>query len=239
VHELRHRQVASGPPVVLDEEVGGEVRLSELLGQVVQRARLAGARFTDDDEVVVRRNIDTLKRELGLESLQLLQQVHGDTVQTVTAATHGTIPIGDAAVTGERGVGLLITGADCPTVFLASEERLAALHCGWRPVAAGIIERAARSFAGARFEAAIGPGICQDHFEVGEEVVAAMGADGAAHTTGRQLDLRGVIRARLQRLGAGHIHTVDRCTHCEPEFFFSHRRDGAPTGRQAGVAWRI
>lgn len=195
--------------------------------------------FTDDDEVLVRRNIDTLKSELGLESMQLLQQVHGDVVQTVTAATHGTIPIADAAVTEERGVGLLITGADCPTVFLASESRLAAIHCGWRPVAAGIIERTVRSFAGERFHAAIGPGICQDHFEVGEEVVAAMGPDGEAHADGRQLDLRGVIRTRLERAGAANVHEVSRCTHCEPEFFFSHRRDGAPTGRQAGVAWRI
>lgn len=195
--------------------------------------------FTDDDDVTVRKNIDSLKSDFNLKSLQLLRQVHGENVETVTPATHGTIPIADGAVTNERGVGLLITGADCPTVFLASGVRLAALHCGWRPVAAGIIESAAQMFGGEPFEAAIGPGICQDHFEVGPEVVAAMGSDGADHAAGRQLDLRGVINARLERAGATHVHMIDRCTHCEPELFFSHRRDGGATGRQAGIAWRI
>lgn len=195
--------------------------------------------FTDDDRVVVRRNIDALGRDFGLEAIQLLHQVHGDVIADVNDSTRGTIPIGDGAVTTERHVGLLITGADCPTVFLSSEDQLAALHCGWRPVAAGLIEDAARRFSRQRFEAVIGPGICQDHFEVGPEVVDAIGADGEEFSAGRQLDLRGVIKARLERLGAAHVHIVDRCTHCEPELFFSHRRDGAPTGRQAGIAWRI
>lgn len=195
--------------------------------------------FTDDEDTVVRRNIDALKEEIGLRSMQLLRQVHGETIEEVTPATHGTIPIADGAFTSERGVGLLITGADCPTVFLASGDRLTALHCGWRPLAAGIIENGARMFQGETFEAAIGPGICQDHFEVGPEVLEAMGADGTAHAAGRQLDLHSLIRARLERAGAKHVHTVARCTHCEPELFFSHRRDGGATGRQAGVAWRI
>jgi len=195
--------------------------------------------FTDDDESTVRKNIDGLKADFGLTSLQLLRQVHGEVIEPVTPASHGTIPIADGAITSERDVGLLITGADCPAVSLASSERLAALHCGWRPVAAGIIESAARMFEGETFEAVVGPGICQDHFEVGPEVLEAMGADGIDHSSGRQLDLRGVIRARLERSGARSVHVVERCTHCEPELFFSHRRDGAATGRQAGIAWRI
>jgi YfiH family protein len=195
--------------------------------------------FTDDDEVVVRGNIDKLKEELGLDALQLFQQVHGDVVQTVSPASHGTIPIADAGVTTERDVGIMITGADCPTVMLATEDRLAVLHCGWRPVVSGLIENAAEEFRGEPFHAVIGPGICQAHFEVGPEVVEAMGPDGAEFADGRQLDLAGVIRRRLERAGAEHIHQIDRCTFCEPELFFSHRRDAGVTGRQAGIAWRI
>jgi YfiH family protein len=187
----------------------------------------------------VRANIEQLKTELGLPTLQLLKQVHGDGLVHVTPATTGTIPIADGAITTERLAGLLITGADCPAVILASETRLAALHCGWRSVADGLIEKAAVEFAGEEFEAAIGPGICQDHFEVGSEVIAAMGADGEERATGRQLDLVGIIETRLERAGAKHVHTVNRCTYCEPEYFFSHRRDNGVTGRQAGVAWRI
>jgi YfiH family protein len=195
--------------------------------------------LTEDDEIAVRANIDQLKTELGLPTLQLLEQVHGEQLLHVTPATAGTIPIADGAITTERHAGMLITGADCPAVMLASETRLAALHCGWRPVAGGLIEKAAHEFAGEEFEAAVGPGICQKHFEVGPEVIEAMGEDGEAHADGRQLDLIGIIETRLTRAGAKHVHVVDRCTHCEPEYFFSHRRDNGVTGRQAGVAWRV
>jgi len=30
---------------------------------------------------------------------------------------------------------------------------------------------------------------------------------------------------------------VDACTSCRADLFFSHRRDGPETGRQAGVVW--
>ncbi|MBI2691905.1 MAG: laccase domain-containing protein [Solirubrobacterales bacterium] len=195
--------------------------------------------LTDDDETVVRRNIDQLKSEFELSTMQLLQQVHGGEIEHVSSATTGTIPIADGAITTERLHGLLITGADCPAVMLASENRLAALHCGWRPVAAGIIESAVAHFNGEEIHAAIGPGICQEHFEVGPEVIDAMGVDGPAHSAGRRLDLTGIIGTRLKRAGVGNVHVVNRCTHCEPEYFFSHRRDNGLTGRQAGVAWRI
>lgn len=194
---------------------------------------------TDDDQTVVRSNIDQLKSELDLPSMQLLQQVHGGDIELVSSATTGTIPIADGAITTERLHGLMITGADCPAVMLASANRLAALHCGWRSVAAGILENAVGHFGGEEIHAAVGPGICQDHFEVGQEVIDAMGVDGPAHADGRQLDLVGIIETRLKRAGVANVHVVARCTHCEPEYFFSHRRDNGVTGRQAGVAWRV
>jgi polyphenol oxidase len=33
------------------------------------------------------------------------------------------------------------------------------------------------------------------------------------------------------------VHRFDRCTACEPETFFSHRRDGGVTGRQGVIAY--
>lgn len=193
--------------------------------------------FTDDHEPTVRANLDELAAAFDHEGFQLLKQVHGEIIETVGARTRSEVPIADGAVTTERLHPILITGADCPTVFLSDGERLVALHCGWRPVAAGIIEEGAAFFEGGPFDAVVGPGICQDHFEVGPEVVEALGKDGEAAADGRQLDLVAVIRARLSRAGAELIHVVDRCTYCEPDVFFSHRRDGGVTGRQAGVAW--
>jgi copper oxidase (laccase) domain-containing protein len=52
------------------------------------------------------------------------------------------------------------------------------------------------------------------------------------------LDLRSVAHSKLGRLGVRHVEDVDHCTSCNPELFFSHRRDGPETGRQAGVVVR-
>jgi copper oxidase (laccase) domain-containing protein len=45
-----------------------------------------------------------------------------------------------------------------------------------------------------------------------------------------------VARARLQAAGVVTIEDVGICTMCSEEYF-SHRRDGGVTGRQAGIAW--
>lgn len=191
-----------------------------------------------DRSDVVERNLERLRSELELPRIQLLKQVHGSELRTIEPEHDVARPIADGATIRHRERALLITGADCPTVMIASESRLSALHCGWRPVAAGLIEKATADFATESFDAVIGPGICADHFEVGDEVIEAMGSDGPAHASGRQLDLAGLIQARLSRAGARRVHVIERCTYCEPELFFSHRRDNGTTGRQAGIAWR-
>ena len=47
-----------------------------------------------------------------------------------------------------------------------------------------------------------------------------------------------VIAAKLASGGVEHVEHVDRCTSCEPELYFSHRRDNGVTGRQAGIIVR-
>lgn len=196
-------------------------------------------RFTDDDRKTVNANIDTLQTTLGLEAFQLMHQVHSGSLTASDWGSTDEMPTADATTTTERLLGLLATGADCPPVALASASRVAILHCGWRPVAADIIETAVNAFDGEDFEAAIGPGICQKHFEVGQEVIDALQPESADAADGRQLDLRAVIATRLEKAGASKVQNVDRCTYCEPDQFFSHRRDKGATGRQAGVVWRI
>jgi copper oxidase (laccase) domain-containing protein len=110
------------------------------------------------------------------------------------------------------------------------------LHCGWRPLAAGIVEKALASFD-LPPAAVIGPGIGPCCYEVGEDVLGAFSdLDGVA--PGRMLDLRAVVRRKLQAGGVTSVEDVDLCTSCRPDLFFSHRRDGGVTGRQAGLVWR-
>src|SRR3954453_12191064 len=84
--------------------------------------------------------------------------------------------------------------------------------------------------------AAIGPGIGLCCYEVGEKVLAEFDdLDGVAR--GRMLDLTAVATALLESAGVTEIESSGLCTSSNPELFFSHRRDGDRTGRQAGLAW--
>ncbi len=52
------------------------------------------------------------------------------------------------------------------------------------------------------------------------------------------LDLRRAARRLLERAGVEAVEVSEECTSCRPELFFSHRRDGERTGRQAGLVCR-
>jgi YfiH family protein len=166
------------------------------------------------------------------------RQVHGATVETRGEAD-GAVREADGQVTRAAEPTPLVLVADCFPVVLAGGGAVAVVHCGWRGVAAGILERAVGTLDAT--SAALGPGIGPCCYEVGEEVREAFaGHDLDAMPPGR-LDLPLVIRAELERLGvpAPRIADCGICTSCNPDLFFSHRRDGGVTGRQAGLAWLV
>ncbi|MGN6201196.1 MAG: laccase domain-containing protein, partial [Solirubrobacterales bacterium] len=85
--------------------------------------------------------------------------------------------------------------------------------------------------------AAIGPGIGPCCYEVRQEVLDAFADLGDGISKGRMLDLPEVARRRLAEAGVERVESAGLCTSCEPQLFFSHRRDNGRTGRQAGIAW--
>jgi hypothetical protein len=72
---------------------------------------------------------------------------------------------------------------------------------------------------------------------VGDELLAAFDRLGPGIPDGRVLDLRLVARRLLERAGVEAVQVSEECTSCRPDLFFSHRRDGERTGRQAGLVW--
>ena len=202
--------------------------------------------LTDDDQGHVAENRGLLAAEIGLapDRIAMGWQVHGTDIHEWNAAPDGggyaepgaELDKVDGHTTGIADLGLLVLVADCFPVALIGPGRAAMLHCGWRGVAGGIVERALERFAGEPPAAAVGPGIGRCCYEVGEEVLAEFAdLDGVAD--GRMLDLRMVIRRKLEAAGVTRIDDVDLCTSCRPDLFFSHRRDNGVTGRQGGVAW--
>jgi hypothetical protein len=109
------------------------------------------------------------------------------------------------------------------------------LHCGWRGLAAGIVTRGVQAVGATA--AAIGPGVGPCCYEVGDEVLARFQPLGDGVADGGMLDLPEVARRLLADAGIERIDSSGLCTSCQPELFFSHRRDGGRTGRQAGLAW--
>lgn len=203
--------------------------------------------LTDDDPARVERNRRLVAAALGLApgSIAMGWQVHGAEIAEweapPPAGRNGFASPGaelqkvDGHATSAPGVGLLVLAADCLPVALAGGGRVAMVHCGWRGLAAGIAERAVASFAEPP-AAAVGPGIGPCCYEVGDDVRAAF-ADLEGSASGRALDLRAVADAKLRAAGVDRVEHVHLCTSCRADLFFSHRRDGGVTGRQAGVAW--
>jgi YfiH family protein len=201
--------------------------------------------LTDDDPDAVHENRGRVAAATGCPRERILygRQVHGASVRRATEPPGPDRPLGeeDGQATALPGHPALVFTADCLPVLLASERAVAAVHAGWKGLAAGVIGEgvaALRELGGdGPVHALVGPGARACCYEVGEEVQAAFAGYGA-RVGERNLDLAAVARAKLAEAGAEAIHDAGLCTMCAPELFFSHRRDGGVTGRQAGVAWR-
>lgn len=198
-----------------------------------------------DDPGRVAENRRRLAARAGVEpgSVAMGWQVHGAELREWRAQPEGgayaspgggRLPTVDGHLTARRGLALLVLAADCYPVALSNGERAAMLHCGWRGLAAGILERGVERLGGTP-AAAVGPGIGACCYEVGDEVLRALaGTSGVAR--GRRLDLRAVIARRLAAAGVTSVEHVEGCTSCLAGLYFSHRRDRGRTGRQAGIA---
>jgi YfiH family protein len=176
------------------------------------------------------------------------RQVHGTAVALVDRA--GAEPgEADAVVATAPGVTVAVVTADCVPILLAARDgRLAAaVHAGWRGLAAGMIDSALATLAelGAQPDdllAVVGPcvGVCC--YEVDEPVLAPLRErfraelDDALAPTGpghARVDLGALALAELRRvLAPGSAARVEgACTCCDAERFHSYRRDGAGAGR--------
>lgn len=201
--------------------------------------------LTGDEEVAVRENRARLADAVAIALPRFLigRQVHGVELQVRDrppdpnpfAEPGAEIDEVDAQVTTTAGLAPLVFVADCLPIALTGPAGVAMLHCGWRGLAGGIVERGVAATEAQA--AAIGPGIGPCCYEVGDEVRARFDHLGEDITSGHTLDLAAVARRQLADAGVREVDATDLCTSCEPDLFFSHRRDGGETGRQAGLVW--
>ena len=145
----------------------------------------------------------------------------------------------DGVVTDEKGVILSVTVADCLPIFLFDPEReaIGLIHAGWRGISKGIIENTVNFFVKEfasqpeKITAVIGPGLCQNHFEVGKDVALKFAnyPEAVIVNRGRILvDIKRVAGIQLKESGliSEKIQTDLDCTFCLDSEYFSYRRDG-------------
>jgi len=181
----------------------------------------------------------------------LVHQVHGCGVLDGDGAVSASQVVGegDAVVVTRPGVVAAVRVADCVPVLIAGPGGVAAVHAGWRGTAAGVVAAAVSVLcertgaAPGDLVAAVGPCISAQAYEVGDEVVQGISArvpptvfvhPGQPRP---HVDLKAANAWLLVQAGVERVDVLGHCTHGDAGFY-SHRRDGPATGRQAGViAW--
>ncbi|MCW2954192.1 MAG: hypothetical protein JWQ48_3362 [Conexibacter sp.] len=210
-------------------------------------ASLNLGRWTDDDPDAVEANRARVAAAVALppEAIAQGRQVHGTVVERVLAAPAERDAIADAdgQATALAGVAPFVLTADCLPIALVARGAVAMVHAGWRGLAGGIVAEGVRALrelgAEGPIAAAVGPGAGGCCYAVGDEVRIAFAAHGSAVRDGAKIDLKAIARRELGAAGVDEVHDSRLCTLCaDPALFFSHRRDGGRTGRQAGIAWR-
>jgi polyphenol oxidase len=153
----------------------------------------------------------------------------------------------DALVTDQPGVMVAVRTADCvPVLIHDSQQRVvAAVHAGWRGAVAGIVGKTI-GLMQSRFgsnpshlRVSIGPSAGACCYEVDEPVLVQLRREvpGWEKVVGRRsgrtyLDLKALIKEQVQAIGTRPeaTTTVNLCTICHRDLFFSYRREGKVIG---------
>lgn len=232
-----------------------------------------------DDRSAVLENYARMGEVLGVEKENFVttDQTHTTNIRVVTKADAGKgvtcnrdYTDIDGLITADKGLVLSCFTADCVPVYFVDpmKEVIGVAHSGWRGTVAGMgarmVERMVQEFGcePANIITAIGPSICQDCYEISEEVAVQFrqgfwdaenieeycreAYEARLHPTGKlllpgkeagkyQLDLwlANVVVLRSVGVLLENIDMTDICTNCNPEYLFSHRASGGKRGNLA------
>lgn len=183
------------------------------------------------------------------ENIAFPIQVHGTTVHRVESIDRTAHTQADVVMTDQTGLGIGIVTADCVPILLSAADGsvVAAIHAGWRGLAAGVIESGLQAVRASTKRlplfAAVGPAARGCCYEVDEPVRRALlelyseelegvlvpGASDRFQLDLAELATRVLIKNGLERPQVGIEHRV--CTICSGPQFESFRRDGQGAGR--------
>ena len=183
-----------------------------------------------------------LKDEFTLKNLSKNKQIHSNIVNKVDKDNIGQIIDGDAIITNEKNVPLLILTADCVPVVLVDKVNKAVglVHAGWRGTYGKICSETLQSMKenyNTNTEdvvAIIGPSIGKCCYEVSYDLVEKFSAllpnaDEKIYEIRDEkyyLDLWEINTQILKEFGVlkSNIINMNICTSCNCDRFFSYRK---------------
>lgn len=181
---------------------------------------------------------------------QWLNQVHGIQVHEINQAqVLPSVISADASFTRQGDQVCAVLTADCLPLLVCDEAGsvVAAIHAGWRGLAAGIISTTIKAMdkPAASLLVWLGPAIGPRAFEVGDDVYQTFtrvhAGNAQAFSPGENgrwwANLYELARLQLSRLGVLQIYGGEYCTYTQAELFYSYRRE-SQTGRMASFIWR-
>lgn len=236
-------------------EIPGVVAISTCRGCVIEGDNYSGfnaCHYTGDSEHHIKDCRERLCQLLDItpERLIIPRQTH-----SLNVAVIGSIPVAtqliddiDAIVTTLSDVAIAVNTADCVPIALydPSTGIKGVVHSGWKGTVGRIVERAVMKMieCGAqphKITASMGPCICGDCFEVGDEVVEQFKINGfdnpqvilRGYGAKAHIDLPQACRQSLIKMGltGQNIFMPQYCSRCNPTEFFSARRLGINSGR--------
>lgn len=209
----------------------------------------------------IRRNYEILADvlEIDLQHMVTSAQTHTTNIRVVTAEDgEAGIPptLGfqdvDGLVTNERGLAILTGHADCNAVYFFDpvKQVIGLAHSGWKGTLGGISEKMV-ALMGETYGccpedilAGIGPALCQDCFEVDQDVADQFFARNDAYRNfaysrgiKTYIDLKAIIKYDLREAGlrAEKLFDMGLCTKENTDLFFSHRGQQGKRGIMAAV----
>ena len=206
----------------------------------------------------VEENYRRIAEAMGVpyEKIVCSDQTHTTNVRVVTQADAGTGIIRpkdytdvDGLITNVPEITLATFYADCVPLYVVDpvHHAIGLSHSGWRGTVARMgkctLEAMRREYGtkAADVYCAIGPSICQDCYEVSEDVAVQFEEAFSGHESeillnkgnGKyQLDLWKANEIVLLEAGVKpeHLAVTDVCTCCNPELLFSHRASHGKRG---------
>lgn len=203
-----------------------------------------------ENEIVIKnRKIITEFLDINDKNFISPVQTHSANIKVVNPDVK-IYPDTDALILTEHDCAIYLNFADCtPVIFYDEVQNIGAIaHAGWRGTAKNIVKITALKLINEfhskteNLKVIIGPAICSDCFEVGENVI-----DQLKHTVDDfeglyfvkndklYVDLKEINKKQLTSLGIKNIDICPYCTCCDNEYFYSYRKENGTTLRHSAV----